>query len=398
MEYKFSDRVLTLKPSAIREIFKYAADPSYVSLSAGNPAPEAFPSKQLAAISAKLMEEEPILALQYSTTEGYPPLLQHLKAYMKSSRNIGTEDDGVLVTSGAQQIMDLFTKSILNEGETVICEAPSFIGSLNDFRSYKAKLVGIPMDTDGMNMEALEKALETEKNVKFIYTIPNFQNPSGITMSLEKRHRLYELAKAHDVMILEDNPYGELWYDRQPPKPIRCYAPERTLTMGTFSKVLSPGFRLGYIIGPKAALDPLTTIKQAVDLHTSTFTQLISARCLDEGLMKSHMPDVRALYRTQCHCMLDALERYFPEGTTWTKPDGGMFIWVTLPEYINTDDMMKEALDRKVAYVPSSAFYANEPKFNQMRLSFVTVPPEKIDQGVKVLAELVKEKMAAHNA
>ena len=398
MEYKFSDRVLTLKPSAIREIFKYAADPSYVSLSAGNPAPEAFPSKQLAAISAKLMEEEPILALQYSTTEGYPPLLQHLKAYMKSSRNIGTEDDGVLVTSGAQQIMDLFTKSILNEGETVICEAPSFIGSLNDFRSYKAKLVGIPMDTDGMNMEALEKALETEKNVKFIYTIPNFQNPSGITMSLEKRHRLYELAKAHDVMILEDNPYGELWYDRQPPKPIRCYAPERTLTMGTFSKVLSPGFRLGYIIGPKPALDPLTTIKQAVDLHTSTFTQLISARCLDEGLMKTHMPDVRALYRTQCHCMLDALERYFPEGTTWTKPDGGMFIWVTLPEYINTDDMMKEALDRKVAYVPSSAFYANEPKFNQMRLSFVTVPPEKIDQGVKVLADLIKEKMAAHNA
>ena len=223
MEYKFSDRVLTLKPSAIREIFKYAADPSYISLSAGNPAPEAFPSKQLAAISAKLMEEEPILALQYSTTEGYPPLLQHLKAYMKSSRNIGTEDDGVLVTSGAQQIMDLFTKSILNEGETVICEAPSFIGSLNDFRSYKAKLVGIPMDTDGMNMEALEKALETEKNVKFIYTIPNFQNPSGITMSLEKRHRLYELAKAHDVMILEDNPYGDLYYEGEPLPSIKSF-------------------------------------------------------------------------------------------------------------------------------------------------------------------------------
>lgn len=187
------------------------------------------------------MEEEPILALQYSTTEGYPPLLRHLKAYMKSSRNIGTEDDGVLVTSGAQQIMDLFTKSILNEGETVICEAPSFIGSLNDFRSYKAKLVGIPMDTDGMNMEALEKALETEKNVKFIYTIPNFQNPSGITMSLEKRHRLYELAKAHDVMILEDNPYGDLYYEGEPLPSIKSFDTDGiVLYAGSFSKVISP--------------------------------------------------------------------------------------------------------------------------------------------------------------
>ena len=254
MEYKFSDRVLTLKPSAIREIFKYAADPSYVSLSAGNPAPEAFPSKQLAAISAKLMEEEPILALQYSTTEGYPPLLQHLKEYMKSSKNIGTEDDGVLVTSGAQQIMDLFTKSILNEGETVICEAPSFIGSLNDFRSYKAKLVGIPMDTDGMNMEALQKALETEKNVKFIYTIPNFQNPSGITMSLEKRRRLYELAKAHDVMILEDNPYGDLYYEGEPLPSIKSFDTDGiVIYAGSFSKVISPGMRVGYAIGPKPA-------------------------------------------------------------------------------------------------------------------------------------------------
>ena len=279
MEYKFSDRVLTLKPSAIREIFKYAADPSYISLSAGNPAPEAFPSKQLAAISAKLMEEEPILALQYSTTEGYPPLLRHLKAYMKSSRNIGTEDDGVLVTSGAQQIMDLFTKSILNEGETVICEAPSFIGSLNDFRSYKAKLVGIPMDTDGMNMEALEKALETEKNVKFIYTIPNFQNPSGITMSLEKRHRLYELAKAHDVMILEDNPYGDLYYEGEPLPSIKSFDTDGiVIYAGSFSKVISPGMRVGYAIGPKPVLAKMTVCKQGQDVHTNIWSQVLCYR------------------------------------------------------------------------------------------------------------------------
>ena len=194
MEYKFSERVLTLKPSAIREIFKYAADPTYISLSAGNPAPEAFPVKPLAEISAKLMAENPILALQYSTTEGYTPLRDHLRAYMREKHNTGRDFDDILITSGAQQIMDLFTKSILNEGETVLTEAPSFIGTLNDFRSYRAKLVGIPMDTDGMNMEALETALQTEKNVKFIYTNPNFQNPSGITMSLTKRTKLSETA------------------------------------------------------------------------------------------------------------------------------------------------------------------------------------------------------------
>ena len=323
MEYKFSDRVLTLKPSAIREIFKYAADPSYISLSAGNPAPEAFPSKQLAAISAKLMEEEPILALQYSTTEGYPPLLQHLKAYMKSSRNIGTEDDGVLVTSGAQQIMDLFTKSILNEGETVICEAPSFIGSLNDFRSYKAKLVGIPMDTDGMNMEALEKALETEKNVKFIYTIPNFQNPSGITMSLEKRHRLYELAKAHDVMILEDNPYGDLYYEGEPLPSIKSFDTDGiVIYAGSFSKVISPGMRVGYAIGPKPVLAKMTVCKQGQDVHTNIWSQVLCYRFMTEYDFDAHLAGLRKIYTKKRALLLDLMEKHLAPYITWDTLTG----------------------------------------------------------------------------
>ena len=242
MEYKFSERVLTLKPSAIREIFKYAADPTYISLSAGNPAPEAFPVKPLAEISAKLMAENPILALQYSTTEGYTPLRDHLRAYMREKHNTGRDFDDILITSGAQQIMDLFTKSILNEGETVLTEAPSFIGTLNDFRSYRAKLVGIPMDTDGMNMEALEKALRTEKNVKFIYTIPNFQNPSGITMSLEKRKKLYDLAKQYGVMILEDNPYGDLRYAGEALPTIKSFDEEGiVLYAGSFLEGHLPG-------------------------------------------------------------------------------------------------------------------------------------------------------------
>lgn len=393
MEYKFSDRVLTLKPSAIREIFKYAADPSYVSLSAGNPAPEAFPSKQLAAISAKLMEEEPILALQYSTTEGYPPLLQHLKGYMKSSRDIGTEDDGVLVTSGAQQIMDLFTKSILNEGETVICEAPSFIGSLNDFRSYKAKLVGIPMDTDGMNMEALEKALETEKNVKFIYTIPNFQNPSGITMSLEKRHRLYELAKAHDVMILEDNPYGDLYYEGEPLPSIKSFDTDGiVLYAGSFSKVISPGMRVGYAIGPKPVLAKMTVCKQGQDVHTNIWSQVLCYRFMTEYDFDAHLAGLRKIYTKKRALLLDLMEKHLAPYITWDPFNGGLFAWCHLPKGVDMKEFVQKALEKKVCVVPGTAFLTdeNEP-CDAFRINFSTPTDEQLTKGITLLGETIRE-------
>ena len=212
MEYTFSDRVSNLKPSAIREIFKYAADPEVVSLSAGNPSPDAFPAKKIAEISAKVLAENPISVLQYSVSEGYTPLRRHLTEYMKKEHNIGREGDDILITTGAQQVMDLCSKALVNEGDVVICEAPSFIGSLNTFRSYNAKLVGVPVEPDGMSITALEQALKDNKNAKFIYTIPNFQNPSGVTMSLEKRKAVYELAKKYGILILEDNPYGDLRY------------------------------------------------------------------------------------------------------------------------------------------------------------------------------------------
>lgn len=393
MEYKFSDRVLTLKPSAIREIFKYAADPSYVSLSAGNPAPEAFPSKQLAAISAKLMEEEPILALQYSTTEGYPPLLKHLKEYMKSSRNIGTEDDGVLVTSGAQQIMDLFTKSILNEGETVICEAPSFIGSLNDFRSYKAKLVGIPMDTDGMNMEALEKALDTEKNVKFIYTIPNFQNPSGITMSLEKRHRLYELAKAHDVMILEDNPYGDLYYEGEPLPSIKSFDTDGiVIYAGSFSKVISPGMRVGYAIGPKPVLAKMTVCKQGQDVHTNIWSQVLCYRFMTEYDFDAHLAGLREIYTKKRALLLDLMEKHLAPYITWDPFNGGLFAWCHLPKGVDMQEFVQKALEKKVCVVPGTAFLTdeNEP-CDAFRINFSTPTDEQLTKGITLLSETIRE-------
>ena len=317
MEYKFSDRVLTLKPSAIREIFKYAADPSYVSLSAGNPAPEAFPSKQLAAISAKLMEEEPILALQYSTTEGYPPLLQHLKAYMKSSKNIGTEDDGVLVTSGAQQIMDLFTKSILNEGETVLCEAPSFIGSLNDFRSYEGEpLPSIKsFDTDGIVLYA-----------------------------------------------------------------------------GSFSKVISPGMRVGYAIGPKPVLAKMTVCKQGQDVHTNIWSQVLCYRFMTEYDFDAHLAGLRKIYTKKRALLLDLMEKHLAPYITWDPFNGGLFAWCHLPKGVDMMEFVQKALEKKVCVVPGTAFLTdeNEP-CDAFRINFSTPTDEQLTKGITLLGETIRE-------
>lgn len=393
MEYKFSERVLTLKPSAIREIFKYAADPTYISLSAGNPAPEAFPVKPLAEISAKLMAENPILALQYSTTEGYTPLRDHLRAYMREKHNTGRDFDDILITSGAQQIMDLFTKSILNEGETVLTEAPSFIGTLNDFRSYRAKLVGIPMDTDGMNMEALEKALRTEKNVKFIYTIPNFQNPSGITMSLEKRKKLYDLAKQYGVMILEDNPYGDLRYAGEALPTIKSFDEEGiVLYAGSFSKVISPGMRVGYAIGPKPVLAKMTVCKQGQDVHTNIWSQVLCHRFMTEYDYEAHLDGLRALYTRKRAFLLDLMEKNLAPHITWDPFDGGLFAWCHLPAGVDMQAFVQKALEKKVCVVPGTAFLTdeNEP-CDAFRINFSTPTDEQLQKGIELLGEAVRE-------
>lgn len=395
MEYKFSERVLTLKPSAIREIFKYAADPTYISLSAGNPAPEAFPVKPLAEISAKLMAENPILALQYSTTEGYTPLRDHLRAYMREKHNTGRDFDDILITSGAQQIMDLFTKSILNEGETVLTEAPSFIGTLNDFRSYRAKLVGIPMDTDGMNMEALEKALRTEKNVKFIYTIPNFQNPSGITMSLEKRKKLYDLAKQYGVMILEDNPYGDLRYAGEALPTIKSFDEEGiVLYAGSFSKVISPGMRVGYAIGPKPVLAKMTVCKQGQDVHTNIWSQVLCHRFMTEYDYEAHLDGLRALYTKKRAFLLDLMEKNLAPHITWDPFDGGLFAWCHLPAGVDMQAFVQKALEKKVCVVPGTAFLTDEnDPCDAFRINFSTPTDEQLQKGIELLGEAVREML-----
>lgn len=394
MEYSFSDRVQALKPSAIREIFKYAADPEVVSLSAGNPSPEAFPIEEIKEISSRLLEENPIGVLQYSVTEGYPQLRETLKEYMKSHHNVGRDFDDILITTGAQQIMDLATKSLVNEGDVVITEAPSFIGSLNTFRSYNAKLVGVKIDDDGMNMEELEKALQTHKNARFIYTIPNFQNPSGITMSLEKRKKMYELAKKYNVLILEDNPYGDLRYSGAYIPCIKSFDEDGiVLYAGSMSKVISPGIRVAYVIAPKPIFQKMVVCKQGNDVHTNIWSQMVCNELMTKYDFDSHLEKLRNLYRKKAQFMMDLMDKYLvPMGITYAKITGGLFTMCTLPDYVDMQEFCKDAIKNKVCVVPGNAFLTDESEeCHTFRVNFSTPTDEQLEKGIKLLAKTAEK-------
>lgn len=393
MEYSFSDRVNSLKPSAIREIFKYAADPEVVSLSAGNPAPDAFPAKEIAKISADLLNRHPVDALQYGLTEGYAPLRDYLKKYMKDKYGIGSENDRLIITSGAQQVMDLAAKSLCNEGDVVICEAPSFIGSLNSFRSYNARLVGIPVESDGINTEILEEKLKTEKNVRFIYVIPNFQNPSGVTMSLEKRKKVYSLAKKYGVMILEDNPYGELRYFGENVPAIKSLDTDGiVMYAGSFSKVISPGMRVGWCVAPNPVIQKMVVCKQGQDVHTNMWSQIVIHEYVTKYDFEEHLNYLRELYRKKARFMMDLLDEHLAPYITYDKIDGGLFIMCKLPDNINMLDFCKEAVKRKVCVVPGNAFLTDETEeCHTFRVNFSTPTDQQLEKGVKILGELIKE-------
>lgn len=394
MEYSFSDRVQALKPSAIREIFKYAADPEVVSLSAGNPSPEAFPIEEIKEISSRLLEENPIGVLQYSVTEGYPQLRETLKEYMKSHHNVGRDFDDILITTGAQQIMDLATKSLVNEGDVVITEAPSFIGSLNTFRSYNAKLVGVKIDDDGMNMEELEKALQAHKNARFIYTIPNFQNPSGITMSLEKRKKMYELAKKYNVLILEDNPYGDLRYSGEYIPCIKSFDDEGiVLYAGSMSKVISPGIRVAYVIAPKPIFQKMVVCKQGNDVHTNIWSQMVCNELMTKYDFDAHLEKLRNLYRKKAQFMMDLMDKYLvPMGITYAKITGGLFTMCTLPDYVDMQEFCKDAIKNKVCVVPGNAFLTDESEeCHTFRVNFSTPTDEQLEKGIKLLAKTAEK-------
>lgn len=395
MEYKFSDRVSNLKPSAIREIFKYAADPEVVSLSAGNPSPDAFPAKAIEEISAKVLAEDPIRVLQYSVSEGYTPLRQHLMEYMQKEHNTGSENDDILITTGAQQIMDLCTKALVNEGETVIVEAPSFIGSLNTFRSYNAKLVGVTVEPDGMNTDELEEKLKANPNTKFIYTIPNFQNPSGVTMSLEKRKKVYELAKKYGVLIIEDNPYGDLRYSGEYVPNIKSFDTEGiVIYAGSMSKVISPGIRVAYCICPKPIFQKLVVCKQGNDVHTNIWAQYVCDEFITKYDFNAHLAMLRNIYTKKAQFCMDLLDKYCAPAITYNKIDGGLFIWCDLDKRIDMPQFCKDAVIKKVCVVPGNAFLTDEnEECHSFRINFSTPTDEQLEKGIKILGKLANEKI-----
>ena len=396
MDYKFPDKVSGLKASAIREILKYTSDPEVISFAAGNPAPEAFPKEAIAEISAELLKNDPVLALQYSITEGYTPLRDYLKNWMSEKNCFHPEFDDLVITSGGQQANELSCKVLLNEGDTLLCESPSFIGSLNAFRSYNVNLKGIDMEEDGINLEKLENALKTEPNVKILYLIPNFQNPTGRTMSFAKRKAVYELACKYDFIILEDDPYGELRFAGETIPSIKSLDTEgRVIYSSTFSKLISPGFRTGYVSAPAAIIQKIVVCKQVSDVHSNIWAQVVSHRFMSSVNREEHFNKLRAIYKEKCELMCGLIESGFSKKITYTKPEGGLFIWCTLPEGCDMNAFCTNAVkDYKIAVVPGNSFCIDENEVSRsFRLNYSTPTNEQIKKGMDILAKMTRDML-----
>ena len=386
-----------MKASIIREILKLVKNPEVISLAGGMPDPATFPVKEIKEISQNIFTKKSAQALQYSTTEGLAELRQCILDYLAKDGNNG-ELENIIISSGSQQGLDLVGKTFLDPGDIAIVELPSYLAALNAFHSYGGESVGIPMDEEGMQMDILEKKLIRLKNeskkVKFIYTISNFQNPAGVTMSLARRKKIIEIARKFDVFIVEDNPYEKLRFEGEPIPSI--YSLENNglvVSLGTFSKILCPGLRLAWVLGNKEIIGKMAILKQATDLCTSIFNQLIAYEYFQLGKLEENIKSNIQIYKKKRNAILNALEKYFPKEATWTKPQGGFFVVATLPEYIDTGEMFKEAIEENVAYVPGAPFFADGKGQNTMRLSFCFPSVEDIDIGIKRLGSLIKRKI-----
>ena len=385
----FSERARAIQSSAIREILKVTERPEVISFAGGLPSSATFPVEQMQASFDRVLAQKGREALQYSTTEGYAPLREWV------AKRVGTPEapvsaDDVLIVSGSQQGLDLLAKALIDPGDTVLVETPTYLGALQSFSMFSPRYVSVASDENGLIPEAMTESM---RGAKFLYCLPNFQNPTGRLLSAERRYQLAERARDLNLLILEDDPYGALSYDGETPVSIRSLAPERTVYMGSFSKVLAPGLRLGYVIAPAALRAKLVQAKQATDLHTATLSQMVVYDVVKDGFLDTHIPTIRTLYREQCAAMLAALTRYMPEGVRWNAPRGGMFLWAELPKGVDATAVLAEAIKQNVAFVPGAPFYAANPVIEALRLAFVTVPPPRIEEGVKCLAEVIRTRL-----
>lgn len=392
MKYDFADKIKNLKPSAIREMFKSLQDPEVISFAAGNPAPESFPVADLARLSGDIYRDSAVQALQYSITEGYAPLRKAVLERQREKFDLVRDGDEVLIVSGGQQGIELATKIMTNEGDTVVCEEPTFIGALNSFRSCGCRTVGVRLDEDGMDPDELDRVLSENPNAKLLYVIPTFHNPCGITTSLEKRKGILRVAVKHDIVILEDNPYGELRFAGEDIPTLKSMDTEgRVIYCSSFSKILSAGMRVGFIIADAEIISKMTVAKQSEDVHTNIFFQMLCYRYMTECDMDAHIADIRKIYRHKCGLMLSELDARMPSGIRYTRPEGGLFIWGTLPEKADSAAFIADCLREKVAVVPGATFNcdASQPS-NSFRMNYSTPSDEQISEGVRRVAEVAR--------
>ena len=400
MNYTFSDKIASLKPSAIREILKAPKDADTISLAAGNPAPETFPVADLARFAADIFQNDSTTALQYGATDGYEPLRRAVAERQKTVWGIGKSvadgdsfNDTTIIVSGGNQGIELAAKVFCNEGDTVICENPTFIGGLNAFRSCGYNTVGVPIEEDGMDVAALEKTIRATPNAKLLYVIPTFQNPAGITTSLEKRKAIYEVCKKYGLMILEDNPYGELRFAGEEIPTIKSFDTEGlVIYCSSFSKILSAGMRVGFVVAPEEVAAKMVVAKQSEDVHTNQFFQMLCYKFMTECDLDAHIAMIREVYGRKCRLMLECLEKELPASVKFTRPEGGLFIWVTLPDGVDATAFLKACMAQKLMIVPGATFNCDVTEGSMsFRLNYSTPSDEQIKEGVARLGRVARE-------
>ncbi|WP_296950049.1 PLP-dependent aminotransferase family protein [uncultured Massilia sp.] len=389
IQWQFSERAQQLQSSAIREILKITQRPEIISFAGGLPSPATFPVDVMKAAYDKVLTETGKQALQYGPTDGYAPLREWI-ANSLSTEGTTILPEQILMVSGSQQALDLLGKVLIDEGSPVLVETPSYLGALQAFSVYRPEFRSVQTDEHGLVPASIAGMAD---GARLLYSLPNFQNPTGRSLSLERRQELVETCARLGLPLIEDDPYGALSYKGEPMPRMVSMNPDGVIYMGSFSKVLTPGIRLGYVCAPLPLVRRLELAKQAADLHTAQITQMVVHEVVKDGFLDRHIPTIRTLYANQCQVMLDAMAEHFPEGVTWTRPEGGMFIWVDLPKQIDATKLLDQAIAARVAFVPGAPFYANQPETNTLRLSFVTVPPERIREGIATLGQLIKSQL-----
>ncbi|UWG99234.1 PLP-dependent aminotransferase family protein [Dehalobacter sp. DCM] len=392
MENHYAKRISNLKASEIREILKITERPEVISFAGGLPAPESFPVDEIKEISRIVLEEEGTAALQYTTTEGFDPLRNWIADRMNTRWGTQFSKDNILLTNGSQQALDLSGKVFLDEGDVVLCESPTYLAAISALRAYSCRFVEVPTDDNGMIPTALERILETTDRVKMIYVIPDFQNPTGRTWSLERREKLVRLAEEHNVIVIEDNPYGELRFEGEMLPSLQVFDQTGSiLSLGTFSKIFCPGFRIGWILGDPDVIKKYVLVKQGADLQCNTLAQRVIAKYLDMYNIDDHIAKIRDVYKKRRDLTVKLMDDLFPDNVTYTRPEGGLFAWVELPAAINARDVLEKALEKNIAFVPGGSFFPNGGKENTFRINFSNMPEERIKEGLVTLASVLRE-------